>query len=95
MEFNFARCRLGDAAQDLEQGTLACAVATYDADNLSWLDLKRDILERPYGVRIIILDPGKAPEVPEITYRGSEGICNGLAEGTVYPFLGTKMILLG
>ena len=49
-------CRLGDAAQDLEQRALAGTVAADDADDLALLDLEAHILERPELLDLVALN---------------------------------------
>jgi hypothetical protein len=40
-------CGLGDAAQDLEQRALSCAIAAYHADDLALGNLEADVAQRP------------------------------------------------
>ena len=47
LHFDPAGCRLGDPAEDFEERRFARAVASNDADDVSALDLERDVLERP------------------------------------------------
>src|SRR5262245_18662148 len=57
MNFCKSCARLGDAREDLKERTLACAVTTNDADDLTLLDLERDILESPKCTRLARVPP--------------------------------------
>ena len=43
----------GDAAQDLEQGALAGAVAADDAEHFAALDLEGDVAQGPHEIGVI------------------------------------------
>jgi hypothetical protein len=56
--------RLGDARKNLEQGTLARAVAADDADDLSNLHVERDSAQGPEALHRIV-GPAKLPEAAD------------------------------
>ena len=47
VDISVAPRRLGNAAEDLEQGALPSPIVANDTDDFTTLDLKRDVLERP------------------------------------------------
>ena len=47
-----SRVRLSNPAEDLQQGRLACPIATDDPNNFSGLDLERDVLQGPVNPRL-------------------------------------------
>ena len=65
-EFGPARRRLGDPAEDLQERRLAGPVAADDPDDLSRLDLERDVLERPeISARLITMRRSSRPCLPD------------------------------
>ena len=75
--------RIGDPGEDLEEGALAGAVPSDDAENLAALDLEVDVLEGPEGLL-------RSSEATQGSDRVPHSVRETLREplvGPVHPYL--------
>jgi len=80
--------RLGDAAQDLEQRTLARAVAPDNAHGFPAPDLEAHVLDRPDLFQVVALDDRlAAQQVGRGAPEGARIVHQSIAQGRVAAFL--------